>query len=210
MVTLLSFVLLAQLFLPVQEQVTSAGAPPVEVLDVEVLASEFKARRVPDPRTAPPPGPVSRPSTAQDLRGVRGANPSREQPSIESRSRELREIGRRADPQPVFTRSSGGYVYEYRVRVKNTSPKKIRYIFWEYQLTDHSGAAVVSQRSFASKASLKPGSVKVLQAKTLSPPSRVVSADTSEENAQKQKVVITRVEFNDGSTWIRDASKKNN
>ena len=204
MVTLLSLLLLAQFFTPAQEQTISAGAPPLEVLEVEVLAYEFKPRRVRDPRNPPPPGPVD----ARDIRGVRGDTATREQPTIGDRSRELREIGRRTDRQPVMTRSSGGYSYEYRIRVKNTSPKKIKSILWEYQLPEGSDSTIVGQRLFFCPVTVKPGSIKLLAPRTPSPPSRVVSAETSDDKSQTHKAIINRVEYSDGSTWIREGWKQ--
>ena len=55
---LLSLVLLAQFFMPAQEQVTSVSGSPIEVLEVEVLMREVKANRIRDPRATPPPGPA--------------------------------------------------------------------------------------------------------------------------------------------------------
>ena len=50
---LLSLILLAQFFMTAQEQVSSAGVAPVEVLEVEVLMREVKGTRVRDPRHTP-------------------------------------------------------------------------------------------------------------------------------------------------------------
>ena len=50
MITVLSFILLTHFFTSIQQQVTSADAPPVEVLEVEVLAREFKPIMGRDPR----------------------------------------------------------------------------------------------------------------------------------------------------------------
>lgn len=207
-VALLSLLLLVPSFAPSQEQVTSASTPPLEVLEVEVLLHEVKVRGVRAPReTSPPSGPLS----SQDVIGVRGSTANRDQPTIESRSRDLAKVGRGTGlgtgAQPVFIRSSGGYRYEYRVRVKNTSPKKIKSILWEYQLTDSSGNTIISQRPFLCVMTVKSGREKLLRAGTPAPPNRVVSADTAEEQSQKQRVVINRVEYSDRSTWMREGWK---
>jgi hypothetical protein len=209
MITLLSLLVL---FTPVQDQVTSVpsvSTPPVEVLGVEVRLYELTVRNVRAPReTSPPSGPLSN----TDVIGVREASPARrDQPSIESRSRELARVGNGTGTgtgsQPVFIRSSGGYRYEYRVQVKNVSPKKIKSILWEYQLTDSSGTTIISQRLFLCRKTVKPAKVELLRAGTPAPPNRVVNADTSDEQSQKQRAVINRVEYSDGSTWIRDGWK---
>ena len=199
MVMLLSLILLAQFFMTAQEPVSSAGVSPVEVLEVEVLMREVKANRVRDPRATPPPGPVS----ATDIPGVRPKPDSREKPTISDRSRELREIGSRTVREPVLVRSEDRYIYHYRVRLKNTSTKKIKSILWEYQLLDGTGS-ILSQRIFFCSVTIKAQSDKVLQPGTFSPPNRVVSADNPDDLAQKQRVVVNQVEYSDGSIWMRD------
>jgi hypothetical protein len=208
MITLLSLLLL---FTPVQEQVTSVTSvnkPPVEVLGVEVLLHERTVRNVRAPRESSPPyGPLS----SQDVIGVRGSTARRDQPTIESRSRDLAKVGNGTGTgtgaQPVFIRSSGGYYYEYQVQVKNVSPKKIKSILWDYQLTDSSGTTIIAQRSFLCARTVKSGDVRLLRAGTPAPPNRTVSADASQEQSQKQRVVINRVVYSDKSTWIRDGWK---
>jgi hypothetical protein len=200
MVTLLSLLLLAQLFTPAQEQVTSASGPPVEVLEAEVRMHELKTRIGGNPRDVKPPGAVG----SAQIPGVRETI-IREQPTIEDRSTELGKVARRSASEPV--RSPRGYIYEYRVRVKNTSRKKIKSILWEYQLTEGSGAAIVSQRVFLCATTIKSGSVKLLAARTPSPPNRVVSAGTPDDS-HEQKAIVNRVEFSDGSTWMREGWKQ--
>jgi len=152
------------------------------------------------PSPAPPSGPVE----ATDIPGVRPKPEDRQQPTISHRSRELREVGRRTVQQPVPVRSEDRYIYHYRVRLKNTSPKKIKSILWEYQLLDGSDSTILSQRFFFCAVTIKAHSVKVLQPGTLSPPNRVVSADNPNGAAQKQKVVVNQIEYSDGSIWMRD------
>ncbi len=196
---LLSFLLLAQFFMPVQEQVSS---PPVEVLDIEVLVCEFKPHQVIDRNNPMPPGVVSE----DEVRGrPKGWEVKDEQPTIETRSRELREVGRRTAREPSFRQTTPLYIYEYRVRVKNTSPKKIKSIVWEYQPSDAADTTDASQRIFLCAVSVKSGEIKVLKASTSLAASRVVSADASDE---KPKAVVNRVEYTDGSAWTRDGWKQ--
>jgi hypothetical protein len=212
MATLLSLLLLAQFFMPAQEQTTSTSTPPLEVLEVEVLLHEVTVRGIRAPRESSPPyGRLS----DQDVIGVRGSSSARrDQPTIEKRSSDLAKVGNGTGTgtgaQPVFIRSSGGYRYEYRVQVKNVSPKKIKSILWEYQLIDSSGTTIISQRSFLCRMTVKAGSVELLRAGTPAPPNRVVNADASQEQSQKQRVVINRIEYSDKSTWIRDGWKPQN
>lgn len=201
MVTLLSLLMLTLFLTPAQEPVTSTNATPLEVLEVEVLAYEFKGRSARGPQVTTPPGPVD----ARDITGVRGSTANREPPTIEDRSRELRDIGKGSTPQGGPTRATPArYSYVYRAKVKNISPKKIKSILWEYQLLDSSGAAIISQRLFVCAMTVKAGDVKLLAAGG-PPPSRVV--DISDDKPQKQKVVINRVEYADRTTWTRPGWK---
>jgi hypothetical protein len=188
---------------PAQEPVSSTSAPPLEVLEVEVFPYEFKPQSVRGPQVSAPPGPVD----ARDITGVRGSTANREPQTIEDRSRELRDIGKGSAPQGGIRRSTGGYSYVYRASVKNISMEKIKSILWEYQLLDSSGTEILAQRLFVCAMTVKPGNVKLLSAGTASPPSRVVSADASDDKPQKQRVVINRVEYADGSTWTREGWK---
>jgi hypothetical protein len=212
MITLLSLFLF---FTPVQDQVTSTTSvtgPPLEVLGVEVFLYELKVRNVRAPReSSPPSGPLSN----TDVIGLRGSSTGRrDQPTIESRSGDLARVGNGTGTgtgaQPVFIRTSGGYHYQYRVQVKNVSPKKIKSITWEHQVTDSSGATIISQRLFVCRTTVKPGKLQLLRAGTPAPPNRVVSADPSDEQSQKQRVVINRIEYSDKSTWTRDGWKPEN
>lgn len=202
MITLLALLLMVQLFTPPQEQVTSAGGPPVEVLDVEVEMHNWKSRALLAPRRKPP-GAVG----AQQIPGVLPGRDETEPPTIEERSIELGRVDRRPASDPVPARSASGYIYDYKVRLKNTSSKKIKSILWEYQITDGSNGAIVSQRVFLCAATLKSGGIKQLAARTPSPPNRVVSAETPDES-QKQGAVINQVEFSDGSRWVREGWKQ--
>lgn len=195
---LLSLILLAQFFMPVQTQVTSASVPPVEVLEVEVLMRELKANRARYP-SSPPPGPVN----ATDIPGVRSKPDNQSQPTISDRSRDLRNVGSRPVRESVPIRTEDKYIYYYRVRLKNTTPKKIKSIIWEYQLLDSTGS-ILSQRIFFCVVKIKAQSVKELQPGSYSPPNRTVNADNPDDPTQKQRVVVNQIEYSDGSIWMRD------
>ena len=177
-------------------QVTSVDGPPLEVLEAEVVVQKLRPRTG---RDIKPLGAVG----SEEIQGTRAKRYEREQPTIEDRSIVLGRVARRSG-QADLPRSSGGYIYEYRVRVKNTGAKKIKSVVWEYQVTDGSATTVVPQRVFLCAASIKPGSVKQLAARTPSPPRRVVNA---EDTLEKQNVIVNGIEFSDGSTWIREGWK---
>lgn len=96
--------------------------------------------------------------------------------------------------------------YAYRVKVQNTSKKVIEVMFWEYQFIDPSNAATVTRRQFLCGVNIKPDKGWELQAFSLSGPSEVVSVDSlgnKSELRAKERVVINRVEYADGTIWQR-------
>jgi hypothetical protein len=78
-------------------------------------------------------------------------------------------------------------------------------VFWEYQFHDPADPSLVARRQFLCGVSIQGDKSKDLEAFSLSGPS-VVSASTlanKAENPFKEKVLINRVEYDDGSIWQR-------
>ena len=201
---LLSLLMAVQLLTTAQDQVTLAGAPPVEVLQIELQKRELKGEPFRVERRDTPPRP---PFSTADIPGTRGSTTTKEKLTIEERSRELRELSRKTSGKPVPRVVVDQYSYHYRLKLKNASQKKIKSILWEYQLTDGSDSTILGQRFFLCGLTLKPGNTKDLKATTFSRPDRVVSAESVEDTSQKAKAVIHRVEFVDGSVWTREGWK---
>lgn len=96
--------------------------------------------------------------------------------------------------------------YSYRARIQNASDKVIEIVFWEYQFTDSANAAIMARRQFLCGVNIKGGKDKELVAFSVSGPSDVVSVDTLANKTGgglKEKVVINRVEYADGTIWQR-------
>lgn len=96
--------------------------------------------------------------------------------------------------------------YSYRARVRNAGAKLIEIVFWEYQFAEPARAAGVVRRQFLCGAQIKPGKEKELQAFSTFGPSDVVSAAgaaADAAHAARERVVINRVEFADGTIWQR-------
>lgn len=95
--------------------------------------------------------------------------------------------------------------FAFRAKVRNSSPKLIEVIFWEYQFKDPSGT-ILSRRQFLCGVAIKPEKDKELQAFSLSGPTEVVSVGTLSSKggeAEAGQVLINRVEYADGSIWQR-------
>jgi hypothetical protein len=96
--------------------------------------------------------------------------------------------------------------FAYRAKFQNVSVKDLEIVFWEYEFTDPATPPVISRRQFLCAVALKPGKEKELKGFTLSGPSDVVTVDSlakKSDNALKERVVINRIEFSDGTIWQR-------
>ena len=78
-------------------------------------------------------------------------------------------------------------------------------MFWEYQFHDPADPSLVARRQFLCGVNIPGDKSKELEGFSISGPG-VVSASTlanKAENPFKEKVVINRVEYADGSIWQR-------
>ena len=96
--------------------------------------------------------------------------------------------------------------FAYRAKFQNVSAKELEIIFWEYEFTDEAVKPVVSRRQFLCAGLTKAGKEKEFKGFTLSGPSDVVAVDSLAKNTNsplKERVVINRLEFTDGTIWQR-------
>lgn len=96
--------------------------------------------------------------------------------------------------------------YAYRVKVQNKGAKVVEVVFWEYEFTETANPQNVTRRQFLCGAQVKPGKERELQAFSLAGPSGVVSAESLADKAGetfKERVLVNRVEYTDGSIWQR-------
>jgi len=96
--------------------------------------------------------------------------------------------------------------FSYRAKFQNVSDKELEIIFWEYEFTDGAITPVVSRRQFLCAGLTKAGKEKDFKGFTLSGPSDVVAVDTlakKTDSPLKERVVINRLEFTDGTIWQR-------
>jgi hypothetical protein len=97
------------------------------------------------------------------------------------------------------------FEYRYEITISNKGEKKIRRVDWMYLLTDASNREVGTHR-FTSVIDLAVGKTKKVSERSLSPPSRVVSAtDPNDPDTTHftESVVIQRIVYEDGSSWQR-------
>lgn len=94
-------------------------------------------------------------------------------------------------------------IYFYHLEVRNVGTRKIKSFAWQYEST---GVPDMSDRQFFCVVNAKPNDKKEFDLFTPLSPSRVVDAASAGEKADKNSpgiVVINKVEYADGSAWIR-------
>ena len=199
--------------LPLLLMFVSPGQNPASS-DASVAVLAFKwsrthqAGKTPDPAQAAPATPAremlpinknyQRQARMNDPRGARDPN----EDTIDARSAAMEKI-------VVESRTPKGKsvdVFEYSVKVQNGSKKVIDVLFWEYQFIDPANPASVTRRQFLCGVNIKPSKEKELLAFSLSGPSDVINAESIANppgNPLQEKVLINRIEYEDGSTWMR-------
>ncbi|MDQ1728889.1 MAG: hypothetical protein QOD33_1014 [Pyrinomonadaceae bacterium] len=123
----------------------------------------------------------------------------------------LRDLGR--DPIPPPTRSSSGIrmgnpsvSYLYEAKIRNTGTKILRTVLWHYAFFDPDTHEEVGRTSCTSKVNLRPGKTADLVGTSRQSPIGVVDAAKSGKQLRgtyTERVVITGLEYNDGSSWQR-------
>ena len=182
---------------------------PISYGENSTVVVSFKwspVRRVPKKQEVPnmAPAPELVPGNKSAGRAARINNPQIPDPNeqtIDGRSAAIEKIvqeSRVANPKPI-----DGFLYETRIR--NVSTKPIEIVFWEYQFIDQSNT-VVTRHQFLCGVKVKPTKEKDLSVFSLLRPRDVVnvaSASDKTTNDVRERVLLNRVEYADGSIWQR-------
>src|SRR5689334_11369632 len=131
-----------------------------------------------------------------DPAGVRDPN----QDTIDGRSAALEKNVQSAEKQ-----SKTIDAFAYQAKIHNASKQVVEIVFWEYQFVDPANPDSLMRRQFDCGVNIKPDKDRELEAFSLSgPPSAVSAASLAKyANPFQEKVVINRVEFADGKSWMR-------
>jgi len=184
-------------------------APPAPDAPLPVLGFKWsKSTRQAPKGEAAPGGPAAAMTAADknfernkrvnDPAGVRDPNADTLDARRAAMEKSVQE-SRAAAPGP-------SEVYEYRARVRNDFAKPVEVVFWEYQFAEASNPDNPSRRQFLCGVGIKPGKEKELLALIGSGPTPVVSAETlgaAAAPAYREKAVVNRVEYADGTIWQR-------
>jgi hypothetical protein len=94
--------------------------------------------------------------------------------------------------------------YIYEAKIKNTGEKTIKTIVWEYLLSDPETAAQVGRHQFIDTSKIRPGKTSNLVGYSATPPTSILQAQKAgKEHKYSERVVINRIEYEDGSFWQR-------
>lgn len=174
----------------------------VEVLEHKCIKSRQSVLE--PPYTADVPARAVIPQNKNYARNARVNDPvgarDPNEDTIDGRSAALEKISqeaRRPKSKPVDG-------YSYKVKVQNGSPRTIEILFIEYQFLDAANPKSSTRRQFLCGVSIKPNKGKELSAFGLSGPPEVVSVGTLANSTPfQEKVIINRVEYEDGTIWQR-------
>lgn len=198
----LLFVPLLFVFIP---QDSSSDGSSINVLNLKVE----KARRVvtkesaeiassPQSAMIPQNKNFQRNVRANDPAGVRDPNID----TIDGRSAAIEKSVQ--ESRAPKTQSVDGYAY--RVKVQNASSKVVEILFFEYQSVDTAAPENVTRRQFLCGVNIRPGKDTQLEGFSLSGPATTVNIESLSKpgtNPFKERIVVNRVEYADGTLWQR-------
>lgn len=201
--TLLLLTLLPLLVWPGQDSAVTVDGSQITVLTFKWSKSRQAAAKADTANVAPAAAVLA--SDKNFERNARVMDPAARDPKLDSpdgrRDAMEKSVQEARSPKPSPVDG-----YAYRVKVQNSSTKVIEVIFWEYQFAESADSSRLVRRQFLCGVNIKPRKDKELQAFSLSGPSGVVSADSlagKPGNPSREKVVINRVEYADGTIWQR-------
>jgi hypothetical protein len=197
------FPILLGLLIPYQTVNSPDESSPLAVVNykwsrarktVETPANEGK---VPAREMIPQNRNFARNARINDPQGVRDPNAD----TLDGRSAAIEKSVQ--ESRTAKPKAQDGFAY--KIKVQNSANKAVEIVFWEYQFQDPADAAIVARRQFLCGVNIAGEKSKELEGFSLSGPS-VVNVSTlanKTENPFKEKVLINRVEYSDGSIWQR-------
>jgi hypothetical protein len=96
------------------------------------------------------------------------------------------------------------YVFEYKLVIQNSGPRSIKEIDWDYLFIDSVTGEVLGRREFTSVEKVASGKRKDLKITVSSSPTSrvsVYSLGKNEHDGITEKILISRIQYDDGSTW---------
>ena len=103
------------------------------------------------------------------------------------------------------------FVYVYSMKIKNSGPKKIEGVAWDYLFIDPSDNKELGDHQFLSYEKVATDRVATLQSRLRSPPIRVIQASSSAKKQQPklvERAVIQCVLYSDDTLWRNSSARE--
>lgn len=180
---------------------SQASALPIEAPGISVSEINWrKAIYIPALYEDPMQANQDQADLLREQKIIRKANAERVaggQSPLPMPSREIRST-QRGIPEG----RSVNFVYE--AKLKNAGEKKITTIVWEYLVFDPETEVQVGRHQFIDLSKIRPGKTANLVGYATTPATSIVQAEKAgKEHKYIERVVITRIEYEDGSFWQR-------
>jgi hypothetical protein len=196
--------ILLSFLIPYQVANSTGDSSPLTVVNAKWERSRQKIETPPNEGNVPARAMIpqnrnfARNARINDPQGVRDPN----QDTLDGRSAALEKSVQ--ESRTAKPKATDGY--SYRVKVQNPGKNVVEIVFWEYQFQDPTDPSLMARRQFLCGVNIAGDKSKELEGFSLSGPSDVVNVGTlanKAENPFKEKVLINRVEYADGSIWQR-------
>ena len=195
---------LFSLLIPAQNQTSNTDTSPLTVVNSK-WSRERRTVETPDTEgTVPARGMIpqnknfARNARINDPVGARDPNAD----TVDGRSAALEKIVQ--ESRTTKPKTTDGFVY--KIKVQNEGKQVIEIVFWEYQFHDPADPSLVARRQFLCGVNIGAEKSKELESFSLSGPSEVVNVETLANKTAhpfKERVLINRIEYADGSIWQR-------
>jgi len=198
------FPILLGLLIPYQAANSNGENSPLTVVNFKWAKARRTVETPQNPTTAPAQAMIpqnrnfARNARINDPQGVRDPN----QDTLDGRSAAMEKNVQ--DARAAKPKATDGFTY--RIKVQNPGKNVVEIVFWEYQFQDPADSSLTARRQFLCGVSIAGDKSKDLEGFSMAGPSDVVNVATLANNAEnpfKEKVLINRVEYADGSIWQR-------
>lgn len=134
------------------------------------------------------------------IRGAQNPGGSVTTPPTDGRDLGSRKAGLRTmDKKPAVSAEPSSDGYMLRLELKNTGPKIVMGLVWEFRPT--AGPEDYTPKQYLCAFQVKPKEQRKLDVWTPYAPVKVVRADARSDGLKEGEVIIKQVEYADGSVW---------
>jgi hypothetical protein len=183
-----------------------AGIVCAQQPTVEVVKSSWSKERIGWERD-----PFGGPIENFDETRARQRNERRIEDAKRGNSAEVDRIRReaKADAANIAAKhkeTPSRYVFVYKTTIKNSSPKSIKSIDWDYIFLERGTETEIGRQQFTSEEKIASGKTKELIVTITKPPTQTISLTALNKNERESldgRVIVVRIDYADGTSWQR-------